>query len=736
MRNVFKMAIDFFKRRRLRIGGAFLLLLLGMVALFLFCPMDTRLYLDSNPSPQILDRSGTPLYFFLNKQNQWAMEKGLDEIDAYLTKATIAVEDHRFFKHHGVDMLAVSRAVFQNLFEGRIASGASTITMQVVKISRKMKRRIPDKIIQAWLALRLERRATKNQIIQAYLNKAPYGMNLVGCESAAWRYWGKSAKELTLPEAALLAGLPRSPTYLNPLKYPERAIKRRNFVLSKMLKHQLISQSEYESAVKTPVNVRWHSFTHLAPHTSLKLKNKLGSADYLQTTLDYEIQKATEENIRDHLKKLESGLNAAAIIIDVSTAEVLARVGSSDYFSGQKGCRVDCSASPRSPGSALKPFIYALAMDNNQLYPCEILMDSPTDFGLYSPENYNRDYAGRISATLALQRSLNIPAVKIIERLGTEKALSFFRRTGLSTLNQTAEHYGLGLALGDCEVRLDELAAAYLMLANLGSYRQPQIIKSYFETPEMRILSRSACVKLFEMLESPVPVEFSRMPYKTVTMSTRLCWKTGTSSQKRDAWAFVFNRHYVVGVWLGKTQSGSSPDLVGADAALPLALRIFRGLKPKASPDFPDIQNSLSPVKMCAHSGLPASAECLHTMIVYIPANQSIARKCVTCLDARRTRMSDNPLKILHPVQGAEFILTGEINGDRIRLKSSLEGRDKIHWYQDGKYLGASDSGSDYLLTLAEGLHKLSCMNSSGDTAQINYRVISPSDIESKNKFK
>lgn len=736
MIKVAKKAINYCKRHRMKIGGALLLLFLGAASLFLFYPMDTSLYLDSNPSPKILDRSGAPLYFFLNKQSQWLIEKSLDEISPHLVRASIAVEDRRFSKHHGVDALAVFRAIFQNLLERRIASGASTITMQVVKISRRMKRRLPDKIIQAWLAIRLERRASKNQIMQAYLNKAPYGMNLVGCESAAWRYWGKSARELTLPEAALLAGLPRSPTSLNPLKHPERALKRRNFVLSKMLQHQFIAQSEYESAIKTPLNVSWHSYPRHAPHTSLKLKSKMGNTGILQTTLDRGIQIMTEEQIREHLSRLQSDLNAAAIIIDVPTAEVLARVGSSDYFSNRQGSHVDCCASPRSPGSALKPFIYALAMEKNQLYPSEILMDSPTDFGLYSPENYSRNFAGRISATLALQRSLNIPAIKIIERLRTENALHFFRRAGLSTLNQSAEHYGLGLALGDCEVRLDELAASYLMLASLGSYRQPQIIKSSRELPDMRLLSRGVCVKLYEMLESPVPVEFNRMPYKTVTMATRLCWKTGTSSKKRDAWAFVFNRHYVVGVWLGKTGGGSSPDLVGAEAALPLALRIFRALKPKAIPDFPELENSLCSVKMCAVSGLPAAGGCSQIMTVHIPANQSIARKCELCIDEPKSRMSANRLKILHPVQGAEFILTGEKTGDRIRLKSSLDGSDSIHWYQDGKYLGASDSDSAYLLTLTEGLHKLSCMNSSGDIAQINYRVHSPINIASGMPFK
>ena len=724
---IFGIMREFYKRHGL-LCRLFLSVILSIpVLLFVWlvlCPMDTRFYLGVPASPQMLDRNGCLLFPFLNEQEQWCFERDISEINPHLINATIAVEDRHFRSHPGVNILAVGRAALQNITERRIASGASTITMQVVKISRGMKRSLTGKMLQAALALRLDMRASKDEILQAYLNKAPYGLNLVGCEAAARRYWGKSSKELTLSESALLAGLPRAPSALNPLKYPERARRRRNFVLLKMLEARFISPSEYRNAVEKPLGAAWCAFPQDAPHLAMKMRGEIEDHGSLRTTLSAEIQGRTEHLLRDHLKGMTSGLNGAVIVIDVPSAEILGRAGSADYFSKQTGSRVDCCASPRSPGSALKPFIYAIAMERSKLYASEILRDSPVDFGLYTPENFNKTFTGVVTATDALRGSLNIPAISVLNRIGPEKALIFFRQAGIGTLNKPAEHYGLGLALGDCEVRLDELAAAYLMIAGLGNYRPLRIVRMPGDPVERRLLSRGVCMKMFEMLESPAPAEFARIPYNAAVFAPRFCWKTGTSSDRCDAWAFVFNRHYVVGVWMGRIEGGPARELVGAEAALPLALRIFHSLKTKDFPEIPEPSDDLCPIRICAQSGLPATASCPGTMESLIPRTQSIARRCR--MDHRLTQgvASREGIKILFPVRGSEFILTGEADGDRIHPSTTMDQTDEIHWYQNGRYLGKSTKESNMTLTLSEGEFTLSCMAATGSVATTEYKVL------------
>ncbi|MBM3290802.1 MAG: penicillin-binding protein 1C, partial [Candidatus Hydrogenedentes bacterium] len=541
-------------------------------------PMDAQRYLSVGASAQVLDRDGRLLYAFLNDEQQWQFARPLDEISPRLVDATIAVEDQRFWAHPGVDAFAVARAAVQNVTRARIHSGASTITMQVVKQADDLDRSAGGKLQQAWGALRLERNADKRRILEAYLNSAPYGLNLVGCEAASRRYFGKPANELTLAEAATLAGLPKSPVGLMPLRSPEAARARRDFVLDRMAAEGFIDPIECARAKAGPLGAAWHEFPQRAPHLAMRMAANLPHGESVRTTIDLALQERAEHALAESLKQFDHDVtNAAAIVVDTQTAQVLARVGSADFYGTPGGGQVDACRAPRSPGSALKPFTYALGIERGVLYSSEMLLDDSLDYGLYNPENYDGKYRGLVSATYALRRSLNVPAVTVLDRVGYNDLHRLLTVSGMTTLVKPADYYGLGLTLGNCEIRLDQLTAAYCMIANLGAYRP--LIETEFQTQRTtRVLSSGTCLSIYAMLDQEFPSEFQRDIVRAEGYLPRVGWKTGTSTGNHDAWAFVFNRHYVVGVWLGNNDARPSKFLVGARAALPLAAQLFRAL--------------------------------------------------------------------------------------------------------------------------------------------------------------
>ena len=740
------------KRRLAAIAAAVIV----FAAVSVLIPIDTQHYLSVGASTQVLDRDGRLLYAFLNADEQWQFARPLDEISPYLVKATIAAEDQRFWDHPGVDAIAILRAAGQNAARARIHSGASTITMQVVKQADGLDRSFADKLLQAWRALRLEHHAGKREIIDAYLNRAPYGLNLVGCESAARRYFGKPANELTLSEAAALAALPKSPVGLMPLKFPRALLARRDYVLDRMADERFISADECRRAKSESLGAAWHDFPQLAPHLAMRLAANMQPGDCARTTLDFGLQESTERGAAEALKQFDHDVtNVAAIIVDTSTAQILARVGSADFYGTPGGGQVDACRAPRSPGSALKPFTYALGVERNVLYSSEMLLDDSLDYGLYNPENYDGKYRGLVSATYALRRSLNVPAVTVLDRLGYDDLHRFLVSAGISTLVKPADYYGLGLTLGNCEVRLDELTAAYCALANLGEYRPLQEIVSQ-PVRSARVLSQGACLSVYAMLDQEFPQEFQRDMVRAQGYLPRTCWKTGTSTGNHDAWAFVFNRQYLVGVWLGNNDARSSKYLVGARAALPLAADLFRALPRKTSPDWPDAHENLREVKLCADTGLPASAWCPHTATATLPATQFLNRRCD--VHYPNTDGGDKPvqrwpvsakgwdlakvdasvdvtpgddsrkegLRILNPTNNAEFVLAREPNSDRIRIRSSADDSADIHWYLDGQHIGETKPAGRLFLDLTEGAHKLTCLAPSGATDSVAFTVNAP----------
>ncbi len=743
------------------------LLFLATAALMLYWPMDVSFYDNIAVSGEMLDRSGRLMYAFLNTNDQWCFPRALDEISPYLINATIAVEDQRFAYHPGVDPLAIGRAAWQNIKQGHIVSGASTLAMQVVKLTYRRNDLPCSKPYQAIQAVRLQWRIGRDKIVRLYLNSAPYGYNLVGCEAASRRYFGKSANELTLPEAAMLAGLPKAPGNYSPYENPLKTIKRRNFVLQRMYEEGFIDKHEFEEARKISLNVRHHDSPSLSPHWAMYHKHELEKGLVLKTTLDAGIQQSVEGIVKEAVDRTTGRItNAAAIVIDTQSAEVLARVGSADFFNTPGGGQYDACRAARSPGSTLKPFTYGVAMQNDYLYPCETLLDNTWDQGLYNPENFSQSYRGLISAHDALKQSLNVPAVTVLQRMGISPLYDFLVDAGISTLSRP-EQYGLSLTLGNCEVHLEELSTLYVMLANLGEYRPLKIKREAITPHSKRMLSRGICLKLYDMLEQSLPHELSRHTMQTVDSNTRVAWKTGTSQGYRDAWTFAFNQHYVVGVWMGNNDAASSRLLVGRRSALPLTAKIFRSLPVKSNPAWPAAKNDLKEVQVCSVSGLPATKWCKYTRYVHLPREQYLHRVCdmhypdtnTSSLTQSTTtilerwpgtaqgwdladinspvipnRSLDNNsnvkrrehLRILSPSPGSEFILTGESNGDRIQLKTSVDQQTSLHWYLDDRYIGQSSPQSPLYIDLKNGTHHLTCMTGNGRTDSIRFKVELP----------
>lgn len=718
-------------------------------------PLDTAPYLAAPSSPELCDREGRLLYPFLNADEQWCFTRELEQFSPKLVQATIAVEDQRFRRHGGVDAFAVVRAVLQNAAGRRVVSGASTLTMQTVKLAGVDARSMRGKFSQAWLALRLERHTDKDAILSAYLNKAPYGMNLVGAEAAARRYFGKPAVELTLAEAALLAGMPKAPARFDPLRRPENARARRGHVLGRMLAEGFISEAAHAAAAEAPLGAAWHDFPDLAPHLAMTLRDTIRERGRVRVLLDGPLQQRVRGVLRGWLTRYRGDVtNAAAIVIDVASGEVLVRVGGADFHGAPAG-QVDLCAAARSPGSALKPFAYALALDAGVLYPSEMLLDDTLDYGAYNPGNFDGGYRGLVSASDALADSLNVPALTVLQRVGAGEMLRMLRACGLGTVRATGDHYGLGLVLGNCEARLEELAGAYAALAALGEYRAPRLFHDTPAPPPKRVFSRGTALELFRMLEQPFPAGIGGGFVYARGGPPRVCWKTGTSTGFHDAWTFMFDRQYVVGVWLGNNGGRSSRQLVGAHAARPLAARIFRMLPARPTPSWPDAGGAMRPVRICAETGLPASEWCAHVTETLFARDRFLNRRCdvhrpagdggvravwpggaarwdlasVRVPETRERAGESAPLPakalaIQSPSHLGVYVYTGEADGDRIPLRASVDDRAPVHWFVNGRFVGTGTPAEPLLYALSPGEHVAACLTGDGRSAEASFSVV------------
>jgi len=587
------MHTEIFRRRRFALGIASAILLaapyLWFRALDWLFPFPWE-KLQRPPAVVVLDRHGQPLRFFLPADERWRFPVRLAELPPELPKALVASEDQRFYRHFGVDSVAVMRAAWSNVRRGKVVSGASTIPMQVARMAEPGPRTLASKARESFRALQLERRFTKDEILELYLNLSPYGGNVEGVGAAAWFYFGKEPDQLSLGEIALLTALPRSPGRYDPTLHPRAARAARGRVLAQLASRGVFPQREIAEAQRQDVPRLRRRPPFAAPHFTEMVAAQLPEETRLRTSLDRRTQEIAEAQVARRIRELrDTGIgNAAVVVIDNATREVLAMVGSAGfretYFQGQ----VNGAIARRSPGSTLKPFLYAMAMDQGRVVPESYILDVPTDFSGYVAENYDEQYRGRVTVRGALILSLNACAVRLLSQVGLPELLRLLQRGGLSTLDRPAGSYGLPLVLGAGEVRLLDLVNLYASLAQGGIYRPVRVVEPSGRVPSEALTSPADPIRLFSpeaaraVAEILTDVRRPDLPeaWELTRDVPAVAWKTGTSYGHRDAWAVGFSARTTIGVWVGNFDGKPRKGISGSQHAGPLLFDLFRALEP------------------------------------------------------------------------------------------------------------------------------------------------------------
>ncbi|MEQ1652713.1 MAG: penicillin-binding protein 1C [Hyphomicrobium sp.] len=535
-----------------------------------------------------VDREDRLLRAFTTADGQWRLPIDPKDVDQHYLKMLFAFEDQRFYKHHGVDGQAVARAVVQFVKHRRLVSGGSTLTMQVARLLEgKHERTASGKLRQMLRAVQLERALSKTEILRLYLRLAPFGGNLEGVRAASLAYFGKEPRRLSIGEAALLVALPQSPEVRRLDRNPNAAKRARNRVLDRAVVAGAISQAEADKAKSERVPAARLAFPKLAPHLTETEIAAHPEQQTIKLTLDAKLQASLEKLASEQARLQGEKLSAAILVADHATGEILAHVGSSDYMDATRLGAVDMVTAIRSPGSTLKPFIYGLSFEAGLAHPSTLIEDRPVRFGTYAPKNFDEDYHGTISVREALSQSLNIPAVRVLSRVGPGKLVGRFRRAGVTARFPEKSEATLAMALGGTGLTLHDVTQLYTSLARGGdsialTHRYDERFKTLAPTrvKQMvnahRLMSPVAAWYVTDILkDAPPPLN---------AKGGRFAYKTGTSYGYRDAWAIGYDGRHVIAVWVGRADGTSVPGMMGRTAAAPILFDAFARLGPQRAP--------------------------------------------------------------------------------------------------------------------------------------------------------
>ena len=600
------------RKKRLFILAGLTVSLIMMI--WAFFPLDQD-QLRKPPSQAIFADDGKLLRAFLSSDEKWRMPCRLDEVSPYLKKAVITVEDRCFYYHPGINPWSLVRAMYLNAKRRRIVSGGSTITMQVARMMEHRERSPVSKIIEIMRALKLELCYSKDEILEFYFNLTSYGGNIEGVEAACYYYFQKSPAEISLAQAALLTAIPNAPLRLNPLTNPQEAKKKRDAVLKRLWQRKVIKSEEYAMAVEEENNMENPGMPFEAPHFTDLVHRRYPGKARIYTTLERGIQRKCEETITKHQRKWQGmGItNGAVVVIENKTSSLRGLVGSYDFFDKSSCGQVNGAISLRSPGSTLKPLLYAYGIDQGFITPSTILYDVPADYGGYVPENYDGNYHGVATAKEALVKSLNVPAINLLAQIGIWDFLSFLQKGGISTINSKQADYGLSLILGGCDVKLIELTNLYAVLANHGEYRSIRYGRDEPIPEGTRILSDGAAYMITEMLTEVVRPDLPGY-WEFSVDRPKVAWKTGTSYGRRDAWSIGYSKSFTVGVWVGNFDGQGAPELVGAQVAGPMLFDLLNAISGKEDRQWFTKPERVSTRKVCARSGMVPNKDCYHTV--------------------------------------------------------------------------------------------------------------------------
>jgi penicillin-binding protein 1C len=753
------------------------MVVLGGIAVWVV-PLPAALHPESSFIVRYED--GDILRAYLTADEKWRIWMPLTEMDPRLVAATVCYEDRYYWWHPGVNPGALARALYQNVRARRVRSGGSTITMQVARMAERKRRTVRSKILEMLRAVQYEARMGKRRILENYLNRAPYGGNYEGVASASLAYYGKAPTQLTASEIAYLVSLPQSPTQRKPgPRMDERA---RDRVLARLKQCGIVSESEYREALAADLPERVRGLPVRAPLTADYFRAKYGSPREAHTTLSRATQRLAENIVETHRLRIRAlgAYNAAVVVMENETRKVRALVGTLDYWDEEHAGKMNAFDVERSPGSALKPFLYALALQEGEITTATLLEDIPAPVSGFLPANFSGTYRGLVTAEFALSHSLNYPFVRLLRQVSVEKFLALMDRLGLR--RPSSFEYGLTAITGGLEVRLLDLTNAYVTLGRGGRYGAARTLARGGLT-ERKLLNPGAVTLTLEALskregrDAPRHLNLSEGRGRPVVY-----WKTGTSWGRRDAWSLGLTADYTVGVWVGNLSGRGSESIVGANAAGPLLFDLLYALGSR-TPKMPEADDDIETVEVCALSGMPRNEHCGEVKRVRVVRDRIPSRQCpfhrafiverktgdLACPtkddpegalvqkvlavvpSLARALMSLPPepvpalasscggapentaLQMLKPTSGATYLMTtGVRRASHIPLEAyTTEKSDRIYWFVNGRYVARTRSGETYRLSPEAGTLRIVAADSSGNTARATVTVSSPLPVGS-----
>ncbi|MDT3696898.1 MAG: penicillin-binding protein 1C [Ignavibacterium sp.] len=765
-----KKAFDTSKKKKL-----FLLILFLIVFLFL---LDLLFPLpDLKPySKAIYASDGTLLTAYLTEDHKWRLRTNIEDVSPDLIKAIITKEDKNFFFHRGVDFFAIIRSGIKNLTQGKVVTGASTITMQVVRILEPKKRTIINKMLEALRSIQFEVHYSKKEILSIYLSHLPLGGNIEGVKSASFFYFNHPPNTLSLSQAILISIIPANPNKLRLDRINNGVGAQRDYWIKRFMKLNIFSQTDLKDALNEPIVQKRYNMRNYAPHFSNYVKNyNKEEDDEVFSTLNLNVQKITENILFNYINRIRDKniSNGAVIVVDNMKSEVVAYCGSAAFFDKQNQGEVNGILAVRSPGSTLKPALYAEAIEQGFLTTGTKMLDVPMEFGGYEPENFNQKFNGMVTAQYALVNSLNIPAVNLLNEIGVNKFIELLNSLEFKKLNSQKNKLGLSMILGGCGVTLEELTNLYSTFGRKGIFKTLKYTKTQNDDETKRIFSEETNYLIADILSGlsrndiNAGIDFSKLP--------KFAWKTGTSYGKRDAWSAGFNPNYTIVVWVGNFNNDGSPFLIGADAALPLLAELFNAIDYNSGIKWFDKPEKVITRKVCSESGLLPLQFCKEQINdiaiedrshnsycdihqeVFVNEEESI-QYCFECLPTSNYKKKiytvykveyqdfikkqfinydkvpfhnpecarlkyDGELKIISPSENFEYFIDRN-DPQEITLQAVADYKAKqVYWYVDDKLIRRASSSEKVFHRFDEGKHTIVCMDDQGRSVKIVINV-------------
>ena len=745
-----------------------ILILTPLAALYIFC-LPARLFRQPL-SASLSTQDGTLLGARISSSGQWYFEPAASVPEKF-AKCIVAYEDKRFWWHPGVDLLSIGRAVRQNLTKGEVVSGASTITMQVIRLSRPdAPRSIPEKLLEAVMATRLELRCSKKEILLLYASNAPFGGNVVGIEAAAWRYFGRPASELSWAESAMLAVLPNSPALIHPGRNRQILLDKRNRLLDKLFDKGVLDEVECELSKDEPLPDKPLPMPDKAYHLLERLRAEGGDRAYT-CSIDPALQARASALAASHFAEYHGNMvdNIGILVRSVSTGDILAYYGNTIGLApGLRGESVDMIPARRSSGSTLKPLLYAAMLQEGMIFPASLIKDTPYNYNSFSPRNFGRTFDGAVPADQVIERSLNVPSVRMLEAYGVDRFLDLLHEMGFVTVDRDADNYGLSLILGGAEITLESLVNAYLLMASKLAAPEDEEV----DIP----LSRAAIWLTFEALSKAGRPE-EESSWREFSSGRRIAWKTGTSWGNRDAWSVGVTKDYVVGVWVGNSDGEGRSGMTGVSYASPIMFDVFASLPSGKWFQMP--MDEMVPVEVCRQSGLPASRICPDCEQVWVPDIETRPDECryhrIVHLDADCRYLvnsscypvermvekvwfvlppaqewyymknhldyrplppkhpdfdsasdSGNPIEIIYPQNGITVVVTRGLDGREqgvVVRAAHTDPTADLFWHLDDGFVGKTHGEHDLMLHPEPGRHLLVAMDSNGASRSVMFTV-------------